>query len=326
MILHQRGHLAEEERASFTLLDRHLPQIGRGHDRLDVPDSEPLSGRVDEPARPDHRSIRELQQAGIEGVGRGLHDPVERDALGCELLGIDLDLQHLEALAPDGDVGHTGHAQQAGPDLPIRRHRQLDRRVPIRGEPDLEDAARRREWLDHGGRARPARQRRRHGGEALCNQLARLEQVGPTIEDELNRRELGNRLRTGDVEARHAVEDVLERNGDQSLDLGCREAQAGSLDLYARRRELREGVNRALAKLLDAEEHHRRGEPNDKESVLGARGDEPAHQDCPCLNWVTCRRSLTRPRGAQPRRRSRLRCRSAALQRETQDPRRPPRQ
>ncbi len=46
-----------------------------------VRDREPLVGRVDEAAGADHGAARELQQPGVERVGRALHDLVERDAV-----------------------------------------------------------------------------------------------------------------------------------------------------------------------------------------------------------------------------------------------------
>ena len=58
----------------------------------------------------------------------GLHDLVERDAVLGQPLGIDLDLDLLEPLAPDRHVRDTGHAQEARADRPVGDHRQVDQR------------------------------------------------------------------------------------------------------------------------------------------------------------------------------------------------------
>ena len=60
---------------------------------------------------------------------------------------------------------------------------------------------------------------------ALLHQLPRLQQVGARLEDQLDRRQLGNRLGAHDVEPGDAVERLLQRNGDQRLDLRRRTAR-----------------------------------------------------------------------------------------------------
>ena len=63
------------------------------------------------------------------------------------------------------------------------------------------------------------------------------------------------------VEERHAVEQVLlERDGDQLLDLGRGEPEGLCLDLDRRGRELREDVLRHAAELHDAQGHQQRRE------------------------------------------------------------------
>ena len=60
----------------------------------------------------------------------------------------------------------------------------------------------------------------------LLDELAGLEQVGARLEDQLDRRELGHRLRAQIVEPGDAVERLLERDGDELLDLGGRQPEA----------------------------------------------------------------------------------------------------
>ena len=92
-----------------------------------------------------------------------------------------------------------------------------------------------------------------------CDQLASRQLVGPALEDELDRRELGDRLRAQLVEAGHPAELLLDRNGDQLLDLVRGVAERDRLDLDPRRRELGEHVDLRAGNLGDAEDHHRRG-------------------------------------------------------------------
>jgi hypothetical protein len=41
-------------------------------------------------------------------------------------LRIHLDLEHLEPLAPDGDIRHAGYGEEALPDGPVGDHREVD--------------------------------------------------------------------------------------------------------------------------------------------------------------------------------------------------------
>ena len=72
-----------------------------------------------------------------------------------------------------------------------------------------------------------------------------LQQVGALLEDHLNGRQLRDRLRAEVAEPVHAVEHLLERDGDQGLDIGRRQAETGRLDLDLRRRELGKDIDRA---------------------------------------------------------------------------------
>ena len=75
-------------------------------------------------------------------------------------------------------------------------------------------------WSMTGG-ARPGRQRAGRDGKALRHQLPRQQEVGAALELEDDRRQLGHRLGTHDVEPRQPVERLLQRNGDQLLHFGC---------------------------------------------------------------------------------------------------------
>jgi hypothetical protein len=67
-----------------------------------------------------------LQQARVQGIGGDIHDLVDADIVGLQLLRNSLHLQHLQSFAPNGDVGHPRDPQQVLPDLPIGDHRHFD--------------------------------------------------------------------------------------------------------------------------------------------------------------------------------------------------------
>ena len=159
-------------------------------------------------------------------------------------------------------------------------HRQLDQRQLVRREPDLHDPAGRRQRLHHDRRRGPGRQRRRHrrpGAPARAGapRAGRCPRSKISAIDD----SCGTDFGAHDVEARDAVQRLLERDGDQLLDLGGGQPEARGLDLDPRRRELGEDVHRHVAKLRGAEDHHRRGDDDDEEPELQARADDPAHRD-----------------------------------------------
>ena len=114
-------------------------------------------------------------------------------------------------------------------------------------------------------------------GEALLDKLACAVDVGARLEHEHDRRQSGHRLGADDLDSLHAVEKVrLERNGDELLDLFCGEAERLSLDLCVRWAELWEDIDRRVAQLDDAYNHHADGDADDEESEAQARPDDRA--------------------------------------------------
>ena len=78
--VHDVGDVAEAQRRAVVCVASigTLARSSGVDDRRDVPDAEPLVGRLDEAAGADHGAVGELQQPGVERVGGGLHDLVER--------------------------------------------------------------------------------------------------------------------------------------------------------------------------------------------------------------------------------------------------------
>ena len=100
------------------------------------------------------------------------------------------------------------------------------------------------------------------------HQLPGRHHIGPRVEDQLDRRQLGNRLGAHHVEPRHSVERLLQRNRDQAFHFGRGQPEACGLNLHARRRELGKDVHRHGAELAAANDHHRHGESNHQISKL----------------------------------------------------------
>ena len=239
--------VADAQLAPAALRNRDLREGVRRADRRDAARADALVGGLEEPARADHRARRELQQPGVERLGGDLHDLVERDLLVAQPAGPDLDVHVLEPLAPDRDVRDAGHAEQARADLPVRRHRQVHQADGLRRQADLHDPARGRDGLHHERRRRPRRKRRRDGVEVLLDELARLAEVRAALEQQRDVRQLRDRLRADHLDARDAVQRVLERDGDELLDLGRRQPEARGLQLDAGGRELGEDVHALVA-------------------------------------------------------------------------------
>ena len=310
VVLHDAGDVADADGLATALGHDDLGQLGGLEHRQDVVDVEPLVGGVDEAALADDRAARVLEDARVEGVAGRLHDLVERDALRLQQLRRHLDDLHVDALAPDHRVGHAGHPQQAGPDLPVRGHRLVDHRDVLRRDADLHHPAGRRERLQHDRRRGPRRQVRRHALQPLLHELPGADQVRARIEDELDLRELADRLRAEHVERRDAGQRLLEGHGDQGLGLLRREPEGDGLDLDLRRRELGEHVDRHVPQLRDAEQHHRPAEGDDEEAEPDARRDDPAHHRTRAPRcwisvhgWTVTSRRRTRSPTARPRRR-----------------------
>src|SRR5437773_10043964 len=116
-ISHREGHIGQGVRPDFVILV---------HDGRDVPDLEPLIGGIDPPARTDMMALGKREHARVQRVRRSRHDLVEGDTVLLQQVRHDVHVQHLQPLAPDGDIGHTAYAQQALSDGPIGDHRQVD--------------------------------------------------------------------------------------------------------------------------------------------------------------------------------------------------------
>ena len=135
-----------------------------------------------------------------------------------QLLWIDAHLQLSLALAPYRDVRHARYARQARLDRPAGQHGHLDQGKCVRGEPDLHAAVRRRDGLKHHRWLGD----RRQGidlNQALLHHLPSLQDVGPRLEKQLDRREPRDRFGVDLLNPGRSVEHVrLHRRCNHGLD------------------------------------------------------------------------------------------------------------
>ena len=109
-LLDHLGDVADPQRLAIPLGQCDLGEVLRRHDGELVADAEALVRRVDEAAGADEATLRELQDAGVQGGGGDLHDVIERHLRRGELVRLDFHLVRLDPLAPDGHVGHAAHS------------------------------------------------------------------------------------------------------------------------------------------------------------------------------------------------------------------------
>jgi hypothetical protein len=107
--------------------------------------------------------------------------------------------------------------------------------------------------------------------------LARTVEVGSALEVELDRGELLDRVGPHLVQTLDPVESVLDRNRDELFDLRRRIAERDRLHLDDRRSELREHVERSVARLQETEEENRSGSEDREPPEAEGASDYPAH-------------------------------------------------
>ena len=72
-------------------------------------DVETLAAVLDEATGSDNRTLGVLEEAGLQGVRRGVHHGLEWDFVLGELGRVDADVSLRQLLAPDGNLGHPGN-------------------------------------------------------------------------------------------------------------------------------------------------------------------------------------------------------------------------
>jgi hypothetical protein len=94
-------------------------------------------------------------------------------------------------------------------------------------------------------------------GQTLLDHLPGCHEIGAWLEYETDRGQPINGFGLDALEPRDAVQEIsLQSKRDQLLDLGCRQAEGLSLDLYKRGGELRERVHGDVPKCQESKEEN----------------------------------------------------------------------
>ena len=225
---------------------RHVPQ--RDGDGAAVPHGNPLEilrpgdRRAMGDRQPLVRGVHESPGTHGDGLGSGSLHVGQRHAVGPEAVRVDQDLQLSVPLAPDRHVRDPGHGHEPGPDGPPGQGCELDLGERLGAQTDLENPARRgQRWEDHR-RARQVGQQPRHTRHPLLCELSCRHEVRPALEEENDRREPEDGLRTHGLEPGGADDGVLDGHGHQGLHVFRGEPRDLGLDLHAGRGEFREDV------------------------------------------------------------------------------------
>ena len=232
-------HVADAEHRAVAMDQRHRREVARRcapARRGEI--AMPLVRRVDEPAGRDGRR-----------VARRRRRPVERHVVRLQALGIDD--------APES-AGRAGPRSRRSP----RRGTAISRGRTVHfvsvvssicdSVSDVRPIFITRLSDDSGGMTtggvRRGRQRRRPRGRRAPARVCRASRTFvPSSKIITTDDRPSTDFERSVVEPRHAVQRVLERNGDERLDLRRRQAGRFGLNLDERRRELREHVERNLA-------------------------------------------------------------------------------
>ena len=272
--LHQRGG----PEGVADLHRRHLPDedgdtvLGADDDVLDVmhvlDQTEPADHRPG-PARLDDVAA-DVAVASHDGVDYG----GQRNFVGPQPGGIDVDLVLLDRAADAGDLGDARHGVELVADEPVLDGAKVPQRIAFPLDRVPEDVA-------HAGGVRP--QRGHHaGGKGLRQEIEPFEDAGAReveihriLEDHVDHREPERGRRADDTDAGKTLEAHGERIRDLVLDLLRRAARPVGEDDDLVVAEIGDGVDwrrqqRPVPPRADEQE-----EANHQEAVAQRRLDEP---------------------------------------------------
>ncbi|MGY4297252.1 hypothetical protein ACVWXN_005347 [Bradyrhizobium sp. i1.4.4] len=276
----ETGFLADSDGGD--VLDQHRIAVGlRDHGVGEVVD------RTDQADAAYHGRLL----ADIDGVAAdidvGIADRLEQlrqcQAVGDQLVEIDLELVGLALAAPAGDVDDAGHGAEAALQNPVLDGLEIEHAVVRRTDEavaeDFADRAERRDLRLHITR------QRRELRQAVQDLLLRLVigvgegelelDVGEAVErDGADRREV---LQTRDL--------GLDWNRDVALDLFRRQARALRHDVDHRRRRIGIGLDVELVERDQAADQHGEEHPDHQEAPVDGKGDETIHSGLQ-FSWV----------------------------------------
>src|SRR5450631_2415254 len=219
------GDILDQHRVAAALRYHGVGKIGDGTDQADAAHHGGLRADVDSLA------------ADIDvGIADGLQQVRQGQAVGDQLVEVNLQFVGLGLAAPAGDVDHAGHGAKAALKDPVLQRLEVEHAVVRRpGQPvavDFADRAERRNPRLHiAGQRRQLRQ-------AVQYLLQRL--VIGVVEGELQF-DVGQAVQRNGADGAQVLDagdPGLDRDGDVALDLRRRQARALRHDIDHRRRRV----------------------------------------------------------------------------------------
>ena len=183
---------------------------------------------------------------------------------------MNLDLDRALVAPENRDAGNTGNSEQAQADRPVSDRAQIHQRARLRRETDYQHSASRRRERRHDGWLRPLRELLGGSGQPLRDDLPVAIDIARRIEEYCHDGQALDRRGTERLHARRAANGILNRTGDENLDLLGRQSNGLGLDADLGRRKLRKHVILGATKRIDAIGNQNAGE----------RGDDTAEADC----------------------------------------------
>ena len=203
------GHVVQQHLAAVAVRKHHLAQLRRGVGELAVClDIEGVVADID-------RTARDVDVLG----GDDAADLLDRQPVGFDLLGIDIDLHLAFGNAHDRHRSHAVDAVEVVDQLVVEN--LVQRRIALIGrDGEHHDRNHRRRELEYRRVIHVVGQQRLRAAHGIADVIGRLRQIGAVLEFERNHREVVRRLRSHLLEVLHRVEVVLQHTGDIGLDIG----------------------------------------------------------------------------------------------------------
>ena len=256
-----RRHVADDDRHAPDLRQHRVADFVERPDKADAANDSDLRADVD-------RAAADIDVAVVQR----LQHLRQRDAVGDQLVHVDLEFIGLRLAAPAGHVDHARHRAESALQHPILQGLEVEHAVVGGADElvavDFPDRADRRNL-----RLRVVQQRRQLR-KAIENLLKRLFvgvverelqlHVGESVErDGADRVEVPQRRRLG-----------LNRNGDVALDLLRREARALGDDVHHRRGGIGIGFDVELAKRQHAANERHDEQREDEHPLLDRKRNQ----------------------------------------------------
>ena len=211
------------------------------------------------------------------GIGHRLQQLRQRQAIGDQLVEIDLQLKRLGLAAPAGDIDHAGHGAEAALQHPVLQGFQVEHAVIGRSDqPVAEDLADRAERRNAGLHAAGQRRQLRQPVQHLLQRF-----VISVVERELQL-DVGQavqRDRAHGAQVLDARDLRFDRDGDVALDFLGRQAGRLRDDIDHRRGRIGIGFDIELPKGNQSANHHRKEDHDHQNATANSKSNEPIHPE-----------------------------------------------